>query len=101
MENAKAAKSAKANLLCGVHGLCGLPLPHPALGLPHHRSARLARERLLEFGHVRDDAVHTIAAGRVRIGLREQALELGPPILAPHLTPPEEEALLGGEAIER
>src|SRR5262245_382133 len=77
------------------------PSPDAALRFPQHRRVWSARERLLELGHVRDDAVDAVAWRRVRVGLRHQAQRFGAPVLAPHLTPPEEHALLGREAVER
>src|SRR5438128_7448704 len=65
-------------------------LPHATLILPHHRRVGSAREGFLELRHVGHGAVHAVLPGRMRIGRRAHALELGPTILAPDLAEPDE-----------
>src|SRR6185503_14795384 len=74
--------------------------PGPAGVLPHHRLARLARERLLELLHVRDGADHAEPPRRMRIGLGELTRLGLHHVLAPHVGEAEEEALLRGEAVD-
>src|SRR5687767_10410875 len=74
-------------------------LPHPAGVLAHHRRARRARERLLELGHVRDHAVHAVAAGGMGVGLGAQPGALLGLVLAPDLAPAQEQPLLGREPV--
>ena len=44
-------------------------LPDPARRIADHQLAGAACESLLEFGHVRNHAVHSILAGRMRVHL--------------------------------
>src|SRR5437762_10000856 len=75
-------------------------LPDSALRGADHGLAGLAAERLLELGHVRDDAVDAELAGGVRVDGDQHAIHFGAAGLAPDLAPAEEETLAGGEAVD-
>src|SRR5208282_2564033 len=75
-------------------------LPHAAHLLPHHRLAGLAAERPLELRQVGNDAVDAVLAGGVRIGHGVHAQVLWPVVLASPLRVPDEEPLIGTEAVD-
>src|SRR5215204_7665147 len=89
-------------LLTTVYCLLHTPLPHLAAILlgSHHRVAGLAAVGGGELWHVRERAVDAEADERVRVGLRDEARELGRVLRRPDLRPPEEEALLGRQAVD-
>src|SRR5207245_5735658 len=66
---------------------------------PDHGCVRLAMERFAELRHIRGDPIHPPLAWRMRINSLQHARELIGAVLAPHVGPAEEEALLGGQAI--
>src|SRR5689334_8070075 len=57
----------------------------------HHRVPCLARERLLERRQIRERPDHPVLGDRVRVPLHHQALRLGPDLVAPELSPGDEE----------
>src|ERR1041385_2477845 len=77
------------------------PLPDAARVGAHHLVARLAAECLLKFGHVGNDAIDAVLARRVRISAGPQPCLLRRYVLAPDLAVGDEEALVGGEAVDR
>ena len=62
--------------------------------------AGLAREGLLEFGHVLHDAVDAESGGRMRVGLHLQPQRFIALIARTRSGRSQEEALLGGEAVD-
>src|SRR3954467_2003324 len=73
--------------------------PYPAHWRLDHLRRRRTAERLLELGHVRDDADRAEAAWRVGIRAGLEPRDLVGLVLAPHLPPADEESLLGREAV--
>src|ERR1700687_1569024 len=74
--------------------------PHTAGIGSHHGLSRLARERLLKFGHIAHHAVDPFFPRRMRIGLRSQAQPFFALVLAPDLAKRQEEALFGRKAVD-
>src|ERR1035438_4773946 len=76
-------------------------LPNLARMLMHHGLPHFARERPPELRHVRDYAVHAVFEQRMRVGDLIQPLAFWTLITAGPLRHPDEEALIGREAIHR
>src|SRR4051812_21997037 len=66
----------------------------------HHRVAVLAAPRRLEFRHVRERAIHTPDAWRVRVGFEALQFRLRSLQAAPDLRPCEEETLLRRKSVD-
>src|SRR5258708_23990434 len=78
-----------------------LLLPHPTGLLRYHGPARFTSKGLLKFRHVLHDAVDAPAAGGVRVYADTQAQDFRCDIFTPHAAVAEEEALIGGEAVNQ
>src|SRR5450759_3605454 len=100
LRSAKAVGRVRASLGCTRRSLMPPASPNPAGVLAHHRLSRLTRKCLLELRRVLQRAVHAVAAGRVRVRHGAGADFLGRRVFAPDLGESQEEALLGGEAIQ-
>src|SRR4051812_1432526 len=98
-EDSSTQRRASAIAALTWSGLLFPESPYAARRCLDHLRRRRATERFLELGHVRDDAVGAEAAWRMRIRASQQARDLVGPVLAPHLSPTDEESLLGREAI--
>src|SRR5947209_14444356 len=73
--------------------------PHATRLIRCHWRARLAGERFSKFGKIHYDSIHAVLHRRVRIGLCDETQHLGSVVLAPALSVADEEALLGGKAV--
>src|SRR5712692_648910 len=74
-------------------------LPDPACVVPHHRRIGLAMEGVAELRHIRGDSIHAPLAWGMGIHSYPHSRELVGAVVAPHVRPAQEEALLGGQAI--
>src|SRR5208283_3959541 len=76
-------------------------LPDSAGGVTDHGHVGLAAERILELRHISNHSVHPELTRRMRIDPGQHAGVLGTLVLTPDLSPPDKQALLGHEAIDR
>src|ERR1700682_607312 len=74
-------------------------LPNVTGVLADHGLSGLAAPGFLELRHVLDHAVHAVFPRRMRIGLGAQTGALIGLVLAPDLSPAQEHALVGSEAV--
>src|SRR5262249_51334734 len=89
----------RARLSASRRRSAGSPDFAALLGRADHRGARLAGERLLELGEVRDRSDDTVLRDRMRVALDHRAGGLGAGRVAAELPPRDEELLVGSEAV--
>src|SRR5215472_6943488 len=78
------------------------PLPdvHALVRRAHHRRTIRNVKRFLEFRHVRERSVYTKLRWRMRVGGESELLIFVPNLRAPDRGEGQEEALLGGKAVD-
>src|SRR5215813_5119911 len=81
-------------------GATNLTSPNSARILRNHRLPHFAAPGFLEFRHVLHHSVDAVFARAVRIDRHQSAREFGAAFLAPDSSETQEEALLGGVAID-